>query len=244
MGLGPRKTSARHRCERCGPWLVQVRYATGLTSEDYVKQEAWRSARLERCPLHPQGGCGFARHGSYARVSPPGCRIARYRCPTARVTFGLVPEFLCSRLSGTLAEVEAVVAAAELAATRETASEALRPDIEFPGAMRWLRRRTRLVHAGLAAAIGLLPGLLAGCEPTVTSIRSALGAEVALVCLREAVVPHLGALPPPLGFGPRPARRRPSPTALQQETGPDPPPGHAVAPSVAPIPGRNRGDAA
>ena len=136
-----------------------------------------------------------------------------------------MPEFLCSRLTGTLAEVEAVVAAVEVAPTREQASEALRPDIELPGALRWIRRRVRLVHAGLAAAIGLLPTLLAGSKPTVTSVRSALGAEVVLVCLRGAVAPHLGALPPPLGFGPRPTRRRPSPTALQQETGPDPPAG-------------------
>jgi hypothetical protein len=201
---------------------VQVRHATGLTSEEYVRRKAWRSARLERCPLHPEGGCGFAGHGSYPRVSPLGCRIARNRCPTARVTFSLLPEFLCSRLTGTLAEVEAVVSVAE-AAPREAASEALRPDIELPGALRWLRRRTRLVHAGLAAVIGLLPELLAGREPTVSSIRSALGAENVLVRLRAEVAPHLAALPPPLGFGPRPSRRRPSPTALQQEAGPDPP---------------------
>jgi len=136
-----------------------------------------------------------------------------------------VPEFLCSRLMGTLAEVEAVVAAAEVAPTREAASEAVRPDVELPGALRWLRRRVRLVHAGLAAVIGLLPGLLAGSKPTVSSMRSALGAEVVLVCLRGRVATHLPALPPPLGFGPRPARRRASSTGLQQRTGPDPPAG-------------------
>ncbi len=225
MVSGPRQENGPPPFQRCGPWLVQVRFATGLTSEEYVSQKAWRSARLERCPLHPKGGCGFAGHGSYPRVSPPGCRIARNRCPTARVTFSLLPEFLCSRLTGTLAEVEAAVAAADAAPTREAASEALRPDIELPGALRWLRRRRQLVRAGLAAAVGLLPGLLAGCKPTVTMVRSALGAEVALVRLRLELVPHLASLPPPLGFGPRPARRRPSPTALQQETGADPPSG-------------------
>jgi hypothetical protein len=215
---------ARHRHKRCGPWLVQVRLTTGLTSEEYVKQEAWRFARLERCPLHPEGDCGFASHGSYARVSPPGCRIARSRCPTAGVTFSLLPDFLCAKLTGTLAEVEAVVATAE-AGTREAASEVLRPEVELPGAVRWVRRRVRLVHAGLAGVIGLLPGLLAGGEPTVTSIRSALGTETALVRLREMAAEHLGALPPPLGFGPRPVRRRPRSTALQHDPGPDPPPG-------------------
>ncbi len=204
---------------------MQVRLTTGLTSEEYVSQKGWLAARLERCPFHPEGGCGLARHGTYARVSPAGCLIARFRCPPALTTISLLPDFLCSRLTGALAEVEAVVAAADAAPTQEAASEALRPDIELPGALRWLRRRTRLVHAGLAAAIGLLPGLLAGCKPTVTSVRLALGAEVALVCLRERVAPHLVALPPPLGFGPRPLRRRPSPAALQQEAGPDPPAG-------------------
>ncbi len=225
MGLGSRKTSARHRVERCGPWLVQVRLTTGLTSEEYVSQKAWRSARLERCPFHPEGGCGLARHGTYPRVSPSGCLIARWWCPTAHTSISLLPDFLCARLTGTLAEVEAVVALSDAAPTQEAASEVLRPDIELPGALRWLRRRSQLVHAGLAGAIGLLPGLLAGCKPTVTSVRLALGAEVALVCLRERVAPHLVALPPPLGFGPRPLRRRPSPAALQQEAGPDPPAG-------------------
>ncbi len=224
MVPGP-KVKCPPRLAPCGLRLVQVRLATGLTSEEYVKREAWRSARLERCPFHPEGGCGLARHGTYPRVSPPGCLIARWWCPTARTSISLLPDFLCSRLTGTLAEVEAVVAAADAAPTREAASEALRPDIELPGALRWVRRRTRLVHAGLAAVVGLLPELLAGCKPTVTSVRSALGAEIALVRLRAKLAPHLGSLPPPLGFGARPARRRPSPTALQQEEGPDPPPG-------------------
>ncbi len=202
---------------------MQVRFATGHTSEEYVSQKGWLSARLECCPLHPEGGCGFARHTMYVRVEPAGCWIARYYCRTGHTTFSLLPEFLCSRLTGTLAEVEAVVAAAEAAPSQEVASAEVRPAVELPGALRWLRRRTRLVHAGLAAAIGLLPGLLAGQVPTVTSIRSALAAEAVLVRLRCEAVEHLAALPPPLGFGPRPARRRPRPTALQQEAGPDPP---------------------
>jgi hypothetical protein len=140
------------------------------------------------------------------------------------VTFSLLPDFLCAQLPGTLAEVEAVVATAE-AGTREAASETLRPQVELPGAVRWVRRRVRLVRAGLAAVIGLLTGLLAGREPTVTSLRSALGTEAAVVRLRELAADHLAALPPPLGFGPRPAGRRPRPTALQHDPGPDPPSG-------------------
>jgi hypothetical protein len=206
-------------------WPVQVRFATGLTSEEYVKQEAWRSASLSCCPFHSAGGCDFARHGTYARVSPQGCLIARWYCPLAHTTISLLPDFLCSRIEGTLCEVEAVVAAVEAASSQETASEAVRPDIELPGALRWLRRRIKLVHAGLAAAIGLLPVLLAGCKPTVKSVCSVIGAENALVFLRAEVAAHLATLPPPLGFGPRPLRRRPKPNAVQQKTGPDPPSG-------------------
>lgn len=224
-GARPRREKARHRVERCGPRLVQVRHATGLTSEEYVRQKGWLAATLPFCPFHPEGGCGLARHGSYPRIWPAGCRIARYWCPLAGTTISLLPDFLCAGLTGSLAEVEAVVAAAEAAPTQEQASEALRPDIELPGALRWLGRRVRLVRAGLAAAIGLLPGLLAGCQPTVKSTRSALGAESVLVCLRAEAAPHLGALPPVLGFGPRPARRRSPKSSSPHDPGPDPPAG-------------------
>jgi len=161
---------------------------------------------LPFCPFHPEGGCGFARHTPYEQVDPPGCLIARWYCRLATRTISLLPDLLCSRLPGVLADVEAVVAV-EAAPSREAASETVRPDIELPGALRWIRRRAQLVHAGLAAAIGLLPTLLVGYKPTVTSVRLALGAEVALVRLRLELLPHLAALPPPLGFGPRPWRR-------------------------------------
>jgi hypothetical protein len=43
---------------------MQLRYACEENGEKYVSPAGWRSATLSRCPLHPQGGCGFARHGS------------------------------------------------------------------------------------------------------------------------------------------------------------------------------------
>ena len=204
---------------------MQVRFDAGLTSEDYVKQKGWLAATLPFCPFHPEGGCGFSRHTPYERVDPPGCLIARWYCRPAHRTVSLLPDFLCSRLTGCLADAEAVVVAVEAAPSREAASETVRPDIEMPGALRWMRRRVRLVQAGLAAAIGLLPTLLAGCKPTVRSVRSAFGAEVALVRLRLELSSSLAMLPPPLGFGPRPLRHRRPKSSIQQDMGPDPPSG-------------------
>jgi len=178
---------------------------------------------LERCPEHPEGGCGFASHGTYTRVEPPGCRIARWYCPTARKTFSRLPDCLSSRLRGSLAEVEQVAALVEGNRSMETAADVARPDILLPGAVRWTRRRSKTALAVLAIVVGLLPELLAGCEPTISSLRSRLGVEPALPVLREHVAAQLHALPPPLGFGPRLERRWRSPVPSQQETGPDPP---------------------
>jgi hypothetical protein len=114
-----RRKKARHGDGRAGRWPVQLRYACELTGEEYVSQGAWRKASLPRCPLHPKGGCGFARHGTYARVTPPGTQIARWYCPAGHRTFSLLPDCLAARLSGTLAEVEAVVRAVEQAPSLE-----------------------------------------------------------------------------------------------------------------------------
>lgn len=204
--------------------LVQLRLATGLTSEEYVSRELWRSASLPRCPFHPHGGCGFRRHGSYPRKYPRGTRIARWYCPLAHATVSLLPDCFASRLPGSLASVERVVAEVEGPGTREAVATRVRPEIDPPGALRWTRRRVRAVHAGLHAVIGLLPLLLAGCQPSILSIRVALGTECVLPVLREKAEPYLLQLPPPLGFGPRPERRRARPSAVQQHMGPDPPP--------------------
>ena len=96
---------------------VQLRYETGLTDAEYVTREAWRVARLVRCPLHARGGCGFARHGTYERMSPPGTHIARWYCPQGHRTFSLLPDHLAARFAGTLPEIEQVVTAAERASS-------------------------------------------------------------------------------------------------------------------------------
>ncbi len=220
----PGKAKARDGVQPCGPHSVQLRFATGLTSEEYVRQQAWRSATLSHCPLHPKGGCGFARHTPYERVEPPGCLVARYYCPEGHTTFSLLPDCLASRLSSTLADVEEVVEAVEsFDESREVLAELLRPDIGRQCALRWMRRRTRAVSALMVTVVGLLPSVLSGCERTLQAFRAALGATRALPALRERVADHLPYLPPPVGFGPRstPRDRRPGPG--QQEGGADPP---------------------
>lgn len=206
---------------------VQLRYQTGLTGEDYVSRQAWREARLERCPLHRRGGCGFARHGTYARRWPRGARIARWYCPTAHCTFSLLPDCLAARLPGTLAEVEAVVAVVEAASSLEAAADVLRPDIELPGAIRWTRRRVQRVHAGLVVVRALLAPELTAIPATVTALRTRLALEPVLPVLRERVAAQLADVPAPLGLRPRLAgageRRRHS----QHPMGPDPPSGAA-----------------
>jgi hypothetical protein len=202
---------------------VQLRFDTTLTSEQYVSDKAWRHARLERCPLHPGGGCGYKRHGSYERQQPPGARVARWYCPRGRTTFSLLPDCLAAKLPGTLAEVEQVVGVVEQASSVEAAADRLRPDIELPGRLRWVRRRRALVHAALAALLVLRPEVLGGCEPTLGSVRSQLQTEQVLPVLRQLGEPQLPQLSPPLGFGARTAPPGPS-RARQHDSGPRAPP--------------------
>jgi hypothetical protein len=203
---------------------VQLRFATGLTSEEYVEQKAWKDASLSRCPLHPEGGCGFARHTAYERVEPPGAFIARYYCHKGHTTFSLLPDCLASRLSSTLAAVEQVAeAVAAINESRETVAELLRPNIGRQGAMRWVHRRVAAVRVALVTVMGLLPALLAGCELTLHAFRKALAVERVMPALREVACQHLPALPPPVGFGPRAVPRNKRRKPRQQKAGADPP---------------------
>ncbi len=201
---------------------MQLRFACALTGEEYVSQGAWRKVSLPRCPLHPKGGCGFARHGTYVRVTPRGTQIARWYCPTGHRTFSLLPDCLAARLKGTLAEVEAVVRAAEQAPSLEAACRDLRPDIELPGVLRWARRRVQAVHAALHALKGLLPERFP-CSATLAAFATCLGVLEVLVALRPIGEPFLANLSSPLGFRPRCAREGGCAGAYQQPVGPDPP---------------------
>jgi len=202
---------------------VQLRFACAHTGEEYVSQQGWLSASLPRCPLHPQGGCSFARHGTYERVSPPGTLIARWYCPEGHRTFSLLPDCLAARLTGTLAEVEALVRIAEQAPSLEAACDALRLDIELPGALRWVGRRVRAVHGVLHVLTGLLPEHFAGCVPTLAAFGERLGVADVLVALRGIAAAFLASLPKPLGFVPRRQPRGARSSGRQHRVGADPP---------------------
>lgn len=150
-----------------------------------------------------------------------GTRVARYRCPEARVTFSLLPDFLASRLSGTLDEVEQVVGVVEASRSVEAAADRLRPDIELPGAVRWVRRRLSPIRDALVVIATLMPGTLPSTLE-LHAVRAHLATEHALMDLRTLADKHLtgirwplGLRPPESGGGPRGGRR-------QHETGTDP----------------------
>jgi hypothetical protein len=179
---------------------MQIRYPTDLTLKEYIEQKAWEQAKLEHCPFHPEGGCGFARHGTYPRKFPEYCLIARWHCLKAHQTIGLLPDFFSSRFPGTLDEVEKTVNDAQKHKTQEDAAEFLRPDITLPSGLRWLRRRIKYVKEALTTFAGLL---LPGCPPDLAFFRHRYATDRVLVRLRDIAGDLLTSLPPIVGLGPR-----------------------------------------
>ncbi len=202
---------------------MQMRYATDLSAEQYVLTKAWKEAKLDRCPSHPQGGCGFGKNGTYSRKYPQGAKVARWYCAKGHQTFSLLPDCLSSRLSGSLNEVESAILEVEKSSSQERAADKIRIDIELPGALRWIRRRLKPVQSSLAMLIELMPCLFSQCLPTICSFRSALCVEPVLVELRSCADLYLHLLPPPVGFGPRIELKKFKKNHFQHKTGTDPP---------------------
>ena len=218
------KGEARDGAHRGGPPVVQLRHASQLTSEEYVKQRAWESASLEQCPVHPEGGCGFARHTAYARVEPPGMFIARWYCEQGHVTFSLLPDCLASRLSSTLVAVEKVASAVEQRTRSiEAVAATLRPDIEVQGAVRWVRRRVVAVATALKVLKGLRPDVFCGVAPTLAGVRAVLDVAEALPAVRASAGAQLRQMPPYVGLGARHRGGDRGQRARQQGAGADPP---------------------
>lgn len=215
---------ARHGRPRAGRWPVQVRYACGLTGEEYVNQKAWCGANLPVCPLHPRGGCGYTRHGTYERLSPPGTLIARWYCRQAHTTISLLPDCLPARLSGTFVELEALLHQVEQASSLAAACADVRPEIELPGVLRWVRRRVQAVYLNLITLKGLMPAYFQTSEPTLRSFAHHLGIDPVLPALRSIAAPWLHSLSPPLGLRPRSRPGGEADDLHQQSVGPDPPP--------------------
>ena len=107
----------------------------------------------------------------------------------------------------------------------ESAANALRADaVELPGALRWVRRRVRLVHNVLVRVIGLIPDRLAGCAARMGAVRARLASDRALMELRGLVAGQLRTLPAPLGFQPHGLGVGGCKPVFQHPVGPDPPP--------------------
>ena len=187
---------------------MQIPWKSPVVDDRYVADRAWERAELCACPMHPEGGCGLQRLGTYARVSPPGARVARWWCPLVRKSVSLLPTFLAARLPGTLDEVEEVVGAVEQAGGVTAAVESVHPAeaeeaIGLQGALRSMRRRVSAVYAALLAIITLMAERFAGTTPTLGGLRTALSTERVLATLRDLAAPYLHALPAPLGFAAR-----------------------------------------
>jgi hypothetical protein len=135
----------------------------------------------------------------------------------------LLPDCLPARLSGTFVELEALLQQVEQASSLAAACADLRPEIELPGVVRWVRRRVQAVHAILVTLKGLMPAYFQACEPTLQSFAHHLGVSPVLPALRPIAAPWLHSLPPPLGFCPRPRHGGDANDRHQQSVGPDPP---------------------
>jgi hypothetical protein len=179
---------------------MQIRYPIDLTVEEYIKNESWEQAELTCCPFHPDGGCSYAKHGTYPRKFPEYCLVVRYYCPEAHQTISLLPDFFASRLPGTLDDVEHAVNIAEASGSQEEAAFKLRPEIALPSALKWLRRRIKYVKEVLNLLTGLL---VTECPPVLNSFRKVFGVKNVLTSLRHTARKHLQHLPPIVGFGTR-----------------------------------------
>ena len=201
---------------------MQVRLETSITSEDYITGKLWERATLRRCPWHLEGGCGFARHGTYGRVKPANTRVARWYCPKEKRTISALPDCLASHRSGTLDECEAIVCTLEKAISIEAGCRDLRTEIELPGVLRFVTRLVRDIYRALRAIKGLFPLRFSG-QPTVSGFSHHLDTRTVLMDLRSIASDLLPQLPTPVGFNPARDCTHTIKRPFQHRVGRDPP---------------------
>ena len=71
-----------------GPVFASRRRSSpAVRSTSSQRNDTISECRHPVSPNHPHGGCSLARHGTYARKTPRGARIARWYCPESHTTF-------------------------------------------------------------------------------------------------------------------------------------------------------------
>ena len=220
------------RLTLAGPWAVRTQFLheTNLTAEEYVKQEEWRNATAPECPYHKDGGCELVPHGSYGRVSPEGLRVKRFLCPDSGRTVSQLPVFMAARLTGTLAQAEAAVAAVERSEDQPPQWRKLHPAQYFNGrARRWVMRRVRGVRALLVTLVTLYPERCGAAAATLAGFAELEGVVpgegLLLERLRLLARQQLEVLPVPVGFlrGPSKSVAQGGPGAVQHSMARSPP---------------------
>lgn len=58
---------------------MQLRFATNISVEQYIQQEAWRDAKLDQCPLHPAIDGGKADAESMGKLFLDEFQFQAYR---------------------------------------------------------------------------------------------------------------------------------------------------------------------
>ena len=53
---------------------MQLRFATNISVEQYIQQEAWKYAELDQCPLHPEGNAIRLR---FKAIRLRNCSVSR-----------------------------------------------------------------------------------------------------------------------------------------------------------------------
>ena len=211
---------------------VQIIFKTDLSAEKYVSTTAWVDAKLEVCPKHPDGGCGYHRNGTYRRQAPRGIKgdfkVARYYCRKSQTTFSLLPQFMAAQTPGTLDEIENVAAARASDASFDAVEQQVRPEytIDRSASQHWMKRRCEWVEGFLKTFCTLLPDFFPDLTGTdqfqIRKVRQVMGTDSVLVALRLHGSAHLQLLNAPVGLRcrSRPVESKSDPPTLDDHSPP------------------------